>query len=252
MSKSLKRHKRKNAIQLQLIKMLQAEKEILQSSQLDNIDSALHELLQNERKNKTSKTGRRYSQQIRRFAFTVYYYSPQCYRYLRSILSLPSPRTIRRWLQAVQCQPGFLIDVLDKVATEPAPLYSLVIDSMSIRQRLIDPGDSKPLLGYVDYGNGMSDNPEKQASEALVFLLVSLNSKQRHPCGYFFVDKTNAEIQKNLIIQFLTLAQEKGIDIMNITCDGCPTNQSTLQKLGAKLPDNPSFSHPVNKKVSVW
>lgn len=242
LSKAVVRMKKKNEVQLKLIKMLQSKVK-LQSSQLEVIDGALEELMRNEAKNKGKPSGQRYSVKIKTFAFTVFYYSPKAYRYLRTILTLPAPRSIRRWLQSVKCSPGFLIDVMENIKDKD-DTFSLVIDSMAIRQRLIKVPNSERLQGYVDYGNGIN-NGGKKATEALVFLLVSMTSRARHPCAFFFVDKIDAEMQKNLILQFLHLANEKGITVANLTCDGCASNMSTLKKLGASIPEVPYFSHPV-------
>lgn len=91
------------------------------------------------------------------------------------------------------------------------------------------------------------------ASEGLVFLLVPLLERARYPIGYFFVDKINANAQVQLITQCLQLTGENGIHIVNITCDGCPANLSTLRILGADLPGSPTFKHPhFNQQVTCY
>lgn len=244
--KRLKRLQLKVSVQNKTIKMMQS-KRALESTQLDMIDGALMELVANEAKNKDKKTESRYSKKIRCFAFTVHYYSPKTYRYLRSIFSLPHPNTIRSWMQSVNCEPGFLLDVIKTVPAQSNSnicLYSLVIDSMSIRQRLIKDQSSDLIRGFVDFGNGLADSEKKMAKEALVFLLVPLTSRTRYPIGYFLVDKVSATTQVELIHQCLQLTSQHGISVVNITLDGCAANISTLQKLGANLPNQPHFHHP--------
>lgn len=253
--KQNKRLRLKVSVQHKTIKLLQS-KTTLQSNQLDMIDGALMELVSNETKNKDKKKGARYSKKIRCFSFTIHYYSPKTYRYLRSIFTLPHPNTIRSWLHSVNCEPGFLIDVIKTVPSHDSNskvcLYSLVLDSMSIRQRLIKATNSDIIRGFVDFGNGVSDKEKKMAKEALVFLLVPLTSRTRYPIAYFLIDKVSATTQHELVLQCLQLTSQHGIQIVNITLDGCASNVSTLQKLGAALPDEPHFSHPsTSEKVRI-
>lgn len=241
------------------LKMLQVENQ-LQQSQLQVLDSGIGELVKNEAINKKRKTNRSYSSKIKAFAFNVYYYSPKVYRYLRNQFTLPAPRTIRRWLEAVDCHPGFQSDVLDRISEKDGPkLYSLVLDSMSIRKRTIMQQGTGTILGHVDYGGEIGDGgkPGILASEALVFLLVPLLSQTRHVIGYFLVDKIDAQMQASLVTTSLQLCQDRGIQVVNITCDGAPSNISTLQKLGGSVPDHPFFKHPtashnVSKKFKVF
>lgn len=248
----LRAAKKQRRVQRNLLKILQSKNQ-LQNSQIDSIDGALQELVMNEAKNRGKNTGKRYSDRIRSFAFTIFYYSPRAYRYLQTVFNLPAPRTIRRWLESVNCKPGFLVDVLDSISsTAGLNMYNLVVDAMSIRNRLIFDKNSNSVRGYVDYGGGISSDGKKLASEALVFLLVPITGGTRHPIAYFLIDKITAESQAELVKQCLELTSEKGITVMNLTLDGCAANLSTLTHLGASIPHSPHFSHPVTKdKVKI-
>ena len=131
------------------------------------------------------------------------------------------------------------MDVIKSVKADGKP-YSLVLDSMSIRKRLIVNKHTNHVEGRVTIGSDM----EKMATESLVFLLVPLLGGPRHPIGYFLVDKIDSNVQQQLITQCLTLTAEHGIKIVNITCDGARSNVLTLEKLGAKIPSEPYFKHP--------
>ncbi len=56
----------------------------------------------------TSPCGRRYTDDIKEFSLTLYFYSPKAYEYVRSIIPLPNPSLIRKWSSSVDCEPGFL------------------------------------------------------------------------------------------------------------------------------------------------
>lgn len=188
--KANKRLKKQNEVLVNALKMIQKESSI-NKLQLDVINDGLGEIIKNEAQNAKSRTKRTYSAKIRAFAFTVFYYSPKVYRYLCTIFTLPAPQTIQRWLENVDCQPGFLIDII-KSASSQCQLYSLAFDSMSIRKRLCVTGDN--VSGWCNFGNGLetSEKSKSMASEALVFLLVPLLKHTRYPVGFFFVDKVSA------------------------------------------------------------
>jgi len=55
--------------------------------------------------------GYRYNSQIKQLALTIYFFGPIAYRFLKNILQLPTPRTLRRITQKIEIGTG-LIDVL--------------------------------------------------------------------------------------------------------------------------------------------
>ena len=246
LSQTVGRLRRKNAVMLKTIQMLKKENK-LNSCNLELMDSAIGELIKNEQKNKHIKTKKNYSPQIKTFAFTIFYYSPRVYRYLRTVFTLPNPRTIRRWLQTIHCEPGFQIEVFKQISEKQGPkLYSLVLDGMSIRKQAIVQKGSDKIIGHVDYGGsiGSGDKSGVLATEALVLLLVPLLERTRYPVGFFFIDKIDSQLQASLVTQCLTLAHEHKIEVVNVTCDGAPSNIATLNKLGASIPEKPYFKHP--------
>ena len=67
--------------------------ELLQST----VNNLGMKLLLNIKENlNTMPSARRYSDEIKKFALTVYFYSPRAYRYIRSIIPLPNPSLIRK------------------------------------------------------------------------------------------------------------------------------------------------------------
>jgi hypothetical protein len=152
-------------------------------------------------------------------------------------------------MASVDLQPGFLTEQFDRLSTSKP--YSFVFDSMSIRKRqVLD--KSEVIHGNVNFGGQLSTDDSKVATEVLVFLLMPITGSDRVPCAYFLVDKADANVQASLIRQFLTVAASRDIDILSLTCDGCPANIATLRKLGAVIPDQPWFRHPTkDQKVSL-
>lgn len=133
-----------------------------------------------------------YSDEIKKFAFTVYFHSPAAYRYLRSYFTLPHERTLIRWLGNMDGLPGFTdatFNILKRRLENNEIEHDcvLIIDSMNLRkQRIYSPHEGKN-VGFVDIGIG-DENPNL-AGEALVFLVKGMKTKWRYPIGYFLVGK---------------------------------------------------------------
>lgn len=90
--------------------------------------------------------------------------------------------------------------------------------------------------GYCDFGNNFKiEDSEVLASEALVFMLVSLNGKWKLPIGFVLQNESTATIQAQLIKTAQTSSYESGLRILGVTCDGSPTNFSSLDMLGCKI-----------------
>ena len=54
--------------------------------------------------------------------------------------------------------------------------------------------------GFVDYGIDVDDDSLPEASDTLVFMVVSLNSNWKVPCGYFLVNGLAEKEKANLNI----------------------------------------------------
>ena len=212
-------------------------------------DGTVLKIVKNDLKNQARlPQGKRYSQELKQFAVTLHYYSPQAYQYCKSILSLPDVSSIRNWLSNVDCNPGFLSNVIN-LCSKLDPFdrnFSLVIDSMSIKKQTSYAGGH--FTGFCDYGGIVAEDRDELCTEALVFLLVPLSySKLQYPVGYFFVDKINSRVQTELVMSLLHITADKSIKIRNITCDGAAANQTMFSLLGCRmdpLDPKPYFKHP--------
>ncbi len=214
------------------------------------------ELFKNQAKNMdTQPKGRRYTDEVKKFAITSHFYSPHAYEHLRTIFTLPHPRSLRQWSSSVKCAPGFFKDVFkqlqDKVAKgDFVKDCALMLDSMHIKSRTQYNRSEDKFEGFVDFGQDLEIDHEKLATEALVFMLVGLSGRWKFPVGYFFCDKVDAEVQSRLVQLALDLAHEHGLKVHSVTCDCTNVNPKTLsllgcQWLGDELLSNldPSFTH---------
>ena len=96
----------------EVVKILQ-EKLIINSKEAESLQCTFEnthlDFLYNFKNNLEAKpSGRRYTDEIKEFALTLYYYSPKAYKYVRSIVPLPNPSLIRKWSASFKCEPAIM------------------------------------------------------------------------------------------------------------------------------------------------
>jgi len=116
--------------------------------------------------------------------------------------------------------------------------------------------DGKEFRGYVDIGTGVQDDTLPPATEALVFMIVALNSNWKLPVGYFFLNGLNRTDKANLVKQCVSRLHDLKIVVSSITCDGASSNIAMFRELGASMDIQdlkPCFPHPDDdaQKISV-
>jgi hypothetical protein len=197
-----------------------------------------------------------YTKELRAFAITLNFYSSRAYNYVRETfdLCLPCERTIRRWYAAVDAEPGFTAEAfstLEKKVEEEKllqreVLVSLTFDEVSIRKKVEWNGER--FVGAVDLGTGTEpDDSALPATEALVLMVVSLNSSWKLPIAYFMIAHLSADEKVSILTSALKKLHDIKVEVVSVTCDAPPTNISTLKKLGASFDlsaMNCSFPHP--------
>ena len=152
--------------------------------------------------------------------------------------ALPHPSTLRNWYSSVNAEPGFTDKVFQalKIRVQQSHdkgeevVCALMLDKISIRKQM--QWDGKKFRDFVDIGtDGSMDDLTPPATDALVFMLVSLNSHWKVPCAYFFIAGLSGVERANLVTQCLL----KLYDVASITCDAPSTHFAMYEALGAKL-----------------
>ena len=185
--------------------------------------------------------GRRYTDEVKEFALTLYFYSPKACKYVRSIIPLPNPSLIRKWSTSIKCDPRFIEEAFASLSNQidTSPINKdccLVIDAMAIRKQILWNPKEDQYSGFVDLGNEIPNvQCDKLASEALVFLLVGTRSHWKCPIGYFLIDKISAKDQAMLVSKSLEKAAKAGLKVWSVTADGTAVNLRTFEILGCKL-----------------
>lgn len=170
---------------------------------------------------------------------------------------MPHASTLRSYVGSVDCEPGFLLKVLDAAALfdEPHRQCNLVLDEMKIKKASIFDKNRLKTYGNVDYGDLLTlECSSKIATNALVFMIVSLTGKFKWPIAWFLTNSVNATSLTELIKTAISLCHERNIKIWSLTCDGPKVNIATLNKLGCKIYENSYesikhfFLHPITQE----
>jgi len=129
----------------------------------------------------------------------------------------------------------------------------VIMDEMSIRSGIHFNGQR--LQGYISVGHKINDSDAMiEATEALVFLVVALNSYWKIPVGYFLIHGLTAEEKANLLKTILINMHDIGAIVKTLTFDGAASNISMARHLGADLySSTPWFSHPsTNEEICIF
>lgn len=258
-----RRLEKKNA-QLQNVLTTLTEENILlkeQAAVLDSLGTANQHLLQRQvGKQSVASMPAAYSPELRTFALTLNFYSPRAYRYVRKVFDtcLPHPRTLRKWYETVDGQPGLSSEAFHALKLKCIEtrskgyqtICSLMVDEMSIRQQI--QWNRRCFEGFVDIGTGFDSDSLPQAKAAFVIMAVAINGHWKLPLGYFLVDGINGQQRANLVNQCLQSMHDAGAMVVSVTCDGAPANLSMLQELGCNFQNlrnlKTTFAHPTTRQ----
>ncbi|KAH9367249.1 hypothetical protein HPB48_013132 [Haemaphysalis longicornis] len=210
--------------------------------------------------------GRRYSEEMKKFATTLHYYSPRAYDYVSKMFPMPSTR-IRAWLKAVDGWPGFTAEVLDDLSrkhkddTPRERLCSILLDGMSIKRSCDFDSSTGRFIGYVDLGHSQEPQDADDlplATDALVFMVVGLAAPWKMPFGYFLNAGLSGEVLKNLVLEAIACIQDCGLTVVAVVCDCLGANVSMAKLLGCQVHEHayedlkPYFPNPRNKEEKIF
>ena len=159
--------------------------------------------------------GYRHSDEAKKFALTLNFYSARAYDFVRKVFTLPDPRSLCVWTSSVQCEPGFFDDVFEHLgkSIEKDPLNAdttLFVDAMGIQQCQGWNKYQDKINGFTNCGEGVVlDDPDEVASDALVFLLVGMRQHWKYPTGFALCNKIKAEHLYCLISKCLNMSIKK-------------------------------------------
>lgn len=153
---------------------------------------------------------------------------------------MPHPRTLSKWYQHIDAEPGFTKEAFDalkrKVEESVHPLIcALTLDEMAIRKCLTWDPKAQTFYGRVDCGHKIDTDSIEEASQCLVLLVTSVNGSWKSPIGYFLIVSLTGEQKATIVRTALQLCQDAGVKVVSVTCDGLAGNFSMLTSLGCNV-----------------
>lgn len=182
--------------------------------------------------------GVRYSAATKNIAISLFYCSPKCYRELRKLLRLPSPRIIKKWLQGLHIEVGFSGSILSLMTNEAKglkPQQKIVvmsIDEISLKRTLRFDDKSDTITGFPTVLAGEKVDISKRASSALVVNVTTLETNRKQCIAYFFsANGFNADQLKMIVERSVDKISAAGFTVKAIVLDQNSTNRSLYAKL---------------------
>lgn len=211
---------------------------------------------------KYGRKSNQYNDAIRSFAFTVHFYSPRAYQFIRNKFGkhLPDISCIRSWVSNCTgfSESGISGEALralgtlrDEMNANGEKFYcSLSFDEMSIRRHVQWNEAQKKFLGFISFGKKDEDEQIPVARQALTFLITGINANISIPVAYFFIKSLSGTEKSILIKEILKEVTKVGANIINITFDGLRSNFTACRMLGASFTDTkfePFFYNPIDR-----
>jgi len=111
------------------------------------------------------------------------------------------------WTSSVNGEPGIFTEVMEALKTltaENKHCY-LYMDAMALQKQILWSDKFNKFVGYCDFGGELQlEGLDVPATEALVFMLVSLNGRWKLPIANVLQNKISA-IALSLLRHYLTI-----------------------------------------------
>jgi len=193
----------------------------------------------------TDRRGFRYTEELKKFALSIHFYSPKAYRFLKEYLVLPHESTISDWMSGADCSPGICLDAINRLSEHRKNDSSntltdivLQVDEMAIRKDTPYDSSAHCFVGHVDYGLGDSGDNAPIATNAMVCLAVGLSGGWKCPVGYIFTNKVNGEIMFTFVRRILDTLLSRNFRVHGIVSDGYSANVNMFRLFGVKESKN--------------
>ena len=245
--RALKRERARNfRLQKKLQRLQQAQQETKQPTSLKDVIEVASQYLQKPalsffesqmRLAKIKAKGRRWTEEDKLFAISLYHQGPKSYRMLSKIWTLPHIRSIRKWLQNIDLHTGFPTSLMSALEakvinmSEKDRCCSIVFDEVSLRCWYDYNKAKDEVEGVEDFAT--TGRTIHQANHALVVMVRGLFSKWKQPIGYFLVNgATPSQKLVEIINECIPRLKDIGLRPKVMVCDQGAPNVSMYEKLG--------------------
>lgn len=182
---------------------------------------------------KNKPRGRRFTNEEKIMALSIFKQSPKAYNFLKNIFVLPSKRCVQKQLSLIEIKPGINSEIFNNIKksarrlSEEKKLCTLIFDEVAVEAGLYF--NRARIVGFEDFGYKQTN---MIADHALVFMIKSIKGKYKQPiCFTFCRSCTKKEDLKKIIIDIIREIHKTGLTIVATICDQSQTNISVVNSL---------------------
>lgn len=184
--------------------------------------------------------GERYTNSFKYFALTLYFLSPKCYKFLRSIFRLPARCTLNIITTQWQHSPGLndnLFKALKVKVNRMSKMerhISLVVDELSTKPFLYYNISTDEVIG-LDTRKQQDINNIQCSNHAMVLMATGISKRFKQALGYVFSKSTyNGEDLLTIVRECINKLTEIGFIVSNFISDMGSNFIAMANKLTAK------------------
>jgi len=145
------------------------------------------------------------------------------YTFLKTLLQLPNPRTLRRVTEKINIMPGLNDIIFETIELKINNLKDdardcvLCIDEMSIKTHLFYNITQDYI---VEFNNSYDRKTYEPAKNVLCFMLRSINYDWKQPIAYYFINNSFTGLHlQNTIFSVITRIKKTSLNIRVLTSD---------------------------------
>lgn len=210
-------------------------------------------------KKSVDSIGKSYLLDLKKFAITLHFYSPETYELIQRVygLCLPHPRVISMWYQQPRGWPGITqtsVNMIKSNETMNQLFWGLLVYEVKIQENTpprhqIDTTNAT-CSGYADVGNNLQGEHIDIANEALIITVITITSPIKIPFGIFFGKNFTASQKATLIKVCIDRLSALDLRVISVTLNGIISSSNLAGALGANIdtaPFQPYFMHNERK-----
>ncbi|GLV46227.1 hypothetical protein CBL_20679, partial [Carabus blaptoides fortunei] len=190
------------------------------------------------RETSKAKKLRRFTIDEKTMSLSLLKQSAKTYDLLQKMFTLPSRRTLNKFLSKITLGAGInkrLFAVLKTNVRKMNPLHrtcSLMFDEISLSPQLQYNERLDQIDGFVDDG---VNRTQDFADHALVFMVRGVVKNWKQAVAFTFCESTTkSTLLKNLIKQTIAELQATGLNVISTVCDQASANCSAINQLIAE------------------
>lgn len=199
---------------------------------------------------------RRWDNEVKVLASSIYKMTPPCYNLLRTMFSLPTKLTVISFMNQSPFLAGINSQVFSSLNNSlehlggSATLCSLIFDKLPVAEYLRFDPSMDLIVGYEDLGNGHRTSTCND--QVFVFIAQGLIHKWKQPFAYYFVKNgMEATTLVHLIREVVTTCFSAHINVEVLVCDMNLLNIEALSLLGSNE-ERPYFTHDGKRIVTIF